>query len=74
MGHESLATVEAPESVSYPPSQLLFHIAQLRHGYRLLVEGRVSDRKMFADGIVAPAIRFLESQASGDRTVITKLS
>lgn len=39
---------------------LPFEIAQLRHAYMRLVAGRVVKQKEFADGLIAPTIRFLE--------------
>lgn len=35
-------------------------LAQLRHAYAHLAAGRVIDQREFADGLIAPAIRFLE--------------
>lgn len=40
-------------------------IAQLRHAYEHLSAGRVTNQREFADGLIAPAIRFLE-RASAD--------
>jgi hypothetical protein len=41
-----------------------FALAQLRHAYQQLADGLVKDQKAFADGLIAPAIRSLEMQAS----------
>ncbi|MFC3175020.1 hypothetical protein ACFOD9_12240 [Novosphingobium bradum] len=43
--------------------KLLFEIAQLRHAYAQLVRGEVKDQREFAEGLIAPAIRFLEGLA-----------
>lgn len=40
---------------------LLFHIAQLRHAYTHLKAGAVLHQSEFADGLISPAIRALES-------------
>lgn len=42
---------------------LAFQLAQLRHAYAQLINGRVSERNMvsFADGLIAPAIRAIEA-------------
>jgi hypothetical protein len=41
-----------------------YHLAQLRHAYAHLVAGRVTNQKEFADGLIAPAIRHLESSGT----------
>jgi hypothetical protein len=38
-----------------------FQVAQLRHAYAQLKSGPVRDQREFADGLIAPAIRFLEA-------------
>jgi hypothetical protein len=47
--------------------RLAAEIAQLRHAYMHLAAGRVTKQKMFADGLIAPAIRFLERMNEGVR-------
>ena len=37
-------------------------IGQLRHAYGQLVRDAVGDQKAFADGLIAPAIRALETE------------
>ena len=37
-------------------------LAQLRHAYAQLAAGTVRDQRMFADGLIAPAIRALEQE------------
>lgn len=41
-----------------------FHLAQLRHAYMQLCAGTVVDQKRFADGLIAPAIRYFEKAAT----------
>jgi hypothetical protein len=43
-----------------------FHAAQLRHAYEHLVNQGVWNEREFADGLIAPTIRYLESLASAD--------
>lgn len=45
--------------------RLLFQIAQLRHAYAHLKAGRVKNQAEFADGLIAPAIEYLEEQVTG---------
>lgn len=42
---------------------LAYCVRQLRHAYELLVNGYVKaeNHKMFADGLIAPQLRFLEN-------------
>ena len=40
-------------------------IAQLRHAYAHLAREGVTKQKMFADGLIAPAIKILERIAGG---------
>lgn len=42
---------------------LSFHLAQLRHAYSHLMAERVTDQRQFADGLIAPAIEYLETLA-----------
>jgi hypothetical protein len=42
-------------------AELPFIIAQLRHAYMQLAAGTVRDQKQFAEGLLAPEIRRLES-------------
>jgi hypothetical protein len=39
-----------------------FCLAQLRHAYAQLAAGEVVDQKAFADGLLAPAIKHLETK------------
>lgn len=41
---------------------LAFHLAQLRHAYAHLSTGKVNMQKELADGLIAPAIRYLEER------------
>jgi hypothetical protein len=43
-----------------------YHLAQLRHLYKHLVEGTFTDSAKLADGLLAPAIRFLETKDKVD--------
>jgi hypothetical protein len=45
-------------------NELQFQIAQLRHAYMQLAAEGVVKQKMFADGLIAPAIEFLEKLAT----------
>lgn len=44
--------------------RLTFQIAQLRHGYVNLVEGKVKHQQQFAAGIISPAIKQFEQAAA----------
>ena len=37
-------------------------LALLRHAYSHLAKESVTEQRMFADGLIAPAIRYLERQ------------
>lgn len=39
-----------------------FHLAQLRHAYSHLMAERVRNQREFADGLIAPVIRYLETK------------
>ena len=39
---------------------LEYAIAQLRHAYAQLAANGVKDQRQFADGLIAPSIRYLE--------------
>ncbi len=43
-------------------------IAKLRHAYSHLAAERVTKQKMFADGLIAPAIRKLEQIVDGEKS------
>ncbi len=45
--------------------ELLYAIAQLRHAYKQLVNGSVKDQKRFAEGLIGPQIRTLETILGG---------
>ncbi len=40
---------------------LAYCVGQLRHAYHNLIDGVVKDQKQFADGLIAPQIRFFET-------------
>jgi hypothetical protein len=40
--------------------KLAYHIAQLRHAYSHLMAERVKNQRAFAEGLIAPAIEYLE--------------
>jgi hypothetical protein len=46
-----------------------FYLAQLRHAYAHLVDGGVGRQKEFADGLISPAIRWLESMCPPENSV-----
>ncbi len=46
-------------------AELVGIVAQLRHAYAHLVNGRVVDLHAFAEGLLAPQIRRLERLAEG---------
>jgi hypothetical protein len=41
-------------------TDIVYHLAQLRHAYAKLKAGEVIRQAQFADGLIAPAIRALE--------------
>lgn len=41
-----------------------YAIAQLRHAYSHLAKGTVTNQKLFAEGLIAPALRVLEEQSN----------
>lgn len=51
--------------------ELQFATAQLRAAYTALMEGRVTDQKQFAEGLIAPQIerleRFLDQQIGAEK-------
>ncbi len=49
-----------PERSELDYDELVAISAQLRHAYSHLVNGRVTDLRAFADGLLAPQIRRLE--------------
>ena len=41
-------------------TELTYQLAQLRHAYKQLKAGTVVDQAEFADGLISPAIEYLE--------------
>lgn len=53
-----------PASIDVGKRDMLFCLAQLRHVYQQLTEGAVRNQKQFAEGLIAPQIRTLETFAA----------
>jgi hypothetical protein len=56
-----------------PDGKTAFVLGQLRHAYAHLVAGTVGDHKAFADGLIAPAIRAMESAPAPDLSALWAL-
>lgn len=54
------ANRESDDCPEDPQSVLKFAVAQLRHAYTHLKAGKVTEQKMFADGLLSPQIARLE--------------
>jgi hypothetical protein len=43
-----------------------FHLAQLRHAYKQLIEGRVTNQARLAKGLIGPAIEAFEQELDAE--------